>query len=212
MCLRALLFVFTSLLLILSLSIVAAGLWLTIDQASMVQAVGELLNATNAQDGLLTDLPRLKSILDEVTALNFLNVVLIAVGGVVFFVALSGFCGARKDSPRLLITFAFFTLVFLALQIALVIHTNNNNNGGDIFADVWESFNNASDTEARVVNNNNTEQESSSPFLMPILSVFIQSGVCSLIPGVLLLASLSLACTAGRRKERGYIDTTQDEI
>jgi len=209
MCLRALLFIFTSLLLVLSLSLVAAGLWLTIDQASMVQAVGELLNATNAQDGL-TELPRLTSILDEATTLNFLNVVLIAVGGVCFFVALSGFCGARKDSPRLLITFAFFTLVFLALQIALVIHNNNNNNG-DIVADVWENFNNASETEARVVNNN-TEQESSSPFLMPMLSVFIQSGVCSLIPGVLLLASLSLACTAGRRKERGYIDTTQDEI
>merc|ERR1719278_2054551 len=103
-----------------------------------------MLNATNAQDALLSDLPGLKSILDEATTLNFLNVVLIAVGGVVFFVALSGFCGARNDSPRLLITFAFFTLVFLALQIALVIHNNNNNNG-DIFADVWESFNNASE-------------------------------------------------------------------
>jgi len=208
MCLRALLFVFTSILLILSLSLVAAGLWLTIDEASMVQVVSELLNATNTQDDLLSDLPRLKSILDEATTLNFLNVVLIAVGGVVFFVALSGFCGARKDSPRLLITFAFFTLVFLALQIALVIHTNNN---GDIFADVWESFN-ASETEARVVNNTDkSERESSSPFLMPLLSVFIQSGVCSLIPGVLLLASLSLACTAGRRKATGYIDTMQDE-
>jgi len=205
MCLRALLFVFTSLLLVLGLGLVAVGLWLTIDEASMVRVVGELLNVTNTQDGL-SDLPRLKSILDEATTLNFLNVVLIAVGGVVFFVALSGFCGARKDSPRLLITFAFFTLVFLALQIALVIHTNNNN--GDIFADVWESFN-ASETEARVVNN--TEQESSSPSLMPMLSVFLQSGLCSLIPGVLLLASLSLACTAGRRKGKGYIDTTQDE-
>jgi len=205
MCLRALLFVFTSLLLVLGLGLVALGLWLTIDEASMVRVMGELLNVTNTQDGL-SDLPRLKSILDEATTLNFLNVVLIAVGGVVFFVALSGFCGARKDSPRLLITFAFFTLVFLALQIALVIHTNNNN--GDIFADVWESFN-ASETEARVVNN--TEQESSSPSLMPMLSVFLQSGLCSLIPGVLLLASLSLACTAGRRKGRGYIDTTQDE-
>ena len=205
MCLRALLFVFTSLLLVLGLGLVALGLWLTIDEASLVRVVGELLNVTNTQDGL-SDLPRLKSILDEATTLNFLNVVLIAVGGVVFFVALSGFCGARKDSPRLLITFAFFTLVFLALQIALVIHTNNNN--GDIFADVWESFN-ASETEARVVNN--TEQESSSPSLMPMLSVFLQSGLCSLIPAVLLLASLSLACTAGRRKGRGYIDTTQDE-
>ena len=205
MCLRALLFVFTSLLLVLGLGLVALGLWLTIDEASLVRVVGELLNVTNTQDGL-SDLPRLKSILDEATTLNFLNVVLIAVGGVVFFVALSGFCGARKDSPRLLITFAFFTLVFLALQIALVIHTNNND--GDIFADVWESFN-ASETEARVVNN--TEQESSSPSLMPMLSVFLQSGLCSLIPGVLLLASLSLACTAGRRKGRGYIDTTQDE-
>ena len=209
MCLRALLFVFTSLLLILSLSLVAAGLWLTIDEASMVRVVGELLNATNTQDHLLSDLPRLESILDEVTTLNFLNVVLIAVGGVVFFVALSGFCGARKDSPRLLVTFAFFTLVFLALQIALVIHTNNNN--GDIFADVWESFN-TSETEARVVNNSDkSERELSSPILMPMLSVFLQSGICSLIPGVLLLASLSLACTAGRRKGRGYIDTTQDE-
>ena len=209
MCLRALLFVFTSLLLILSLSLVAAGLWLTIDEASMVRVVGELLNATNTQDHLLSDLPRLESILDEVTTLNFLNVVLIAVGGVVFFVALSGFCGARKDSPRLLVTFAFFTLVFLALQIALVIHTNNNN--GDIFADVWESFN-TSETEARVVNNTDkSERELSSPILMPMLSVFLQSGICSLIPGVLLLASLSLACTAGRRKARGYIDTTQDE-
>ena len=205
MCLRGLLFVFTSLLLVLGLGLVAAGLWLTIDEASMVRVVGELLNATNTQDGL-SDLPRLKSILDEATTLNFLNVVLIAVGGVVFFVAFSGFCGARKDSPRLLITFAFFTLVFLALQIALVIHTNNNN--GDIFADVWESFN-ATETEARVANN--TEQESSSPFLTPMLSVFLQSGLCSLVPGVLLLASLSLACTAGRRKARGYIDTTQDE-
>merc|ERR1712179_439251 len=165
MCLRALLFVFTSLLLVLGLSLVAAGLWLTIDEASMVRVVDEVLNVTNTQDGL-SDLPRLKSILDEVTTLNFLNVVLIAVGGVVFFVALSGFCGARKDSPRLLITFAFFTLVFLALQIALVIHTNNNN--GDIFADVWESFN-VSETESRVVNN--TEEESS---LMPMLSVFLQ--------------------------------------
>ena len=209
MCLRALLFVFTSLLLILSLSLVAAGLWLTIDEASMVRVVGELLNATNTQDHLLSDLPRLESILDEVTTLNFLNVVLIAVGGVVFFVALSGFCGARKDSPRLLVTFAFFTLVFLALQIALVIHTNNNN--GDIFADVWESFN-TSETEARVVNNSDkSERELSSPILMPMLSVFLQSGICSLIPGVLLLASLSLACTAGGRKARGYIDTTQDE-
>jgi len=211
MCLRAILFVFTSLLLVLSLSLVAAGLWLTIDQASLVRAVGELLNATNAQDALLSDLPGLKSILDEAT---FLNVVLIAVGGVVFFVSLTGFCGARKDSPRLLITFAFFTLVFLALQIALVIHTKNNNNNGDIFADVWESFNNASsDTETRIVNNTDlSEEESSSPVLLPMLSVFIQSGVCSLIPGVLLLTSLSLACTAGRRKARGYIDTTQDEI
>jgi len=209
MCLRALLFVFTSLLLILSLSLVAAGLWLTIDGASMVRVVGELLNATNTQDHLLSDLPRLESILDEVTTLNFLNVVLIAVGSVVFFVALSGFCGARKDSPRLLVTFAFFTLVFLALQIALVIHTNNNN--GDIFADVWESFN-TSETEARVVNNTDkSERELSSPILMPMLSVFLQSGICSLIPGVLLLASLSLACTASRRKARGYIDTTQDE-
>ena len=209
MCLRALLFVFTSLLLILSLSLVAAGLWLTIDEASMVRVVGELLNATNTQDHLLSDLPRLESILDEVTTLNFLNVVLIAVGGVVFFVALSGFCGARKDSPRLLVTFAFFTLVFLALQIALVIHTNNNN--GDIFADVWESFN-TSETKARVVNNSDkSERELSSPILMPMLSVFLQSGICSLIPGVLLLASLSLACTARRRKARGYIDTTQDE-
>ena len=205
MCLRALLFVFTSLLLVLGLGLVALGLWLTIDEASMVQIVGELLNVTNTQDGL-SDLPRLKSFLDEAATLNFLNVVLIAVGGVVFFVALSGFCGARKDSPRLLITFAFFTLIFLALQIALVIYTNNNN--GDIFADLWESFN-ASETEARVVNN--AEKESSSPFLMPMLSVFLQSGVCSLVPGVLLLASLSLACTAGRRKARGYIDTTQDE-
>ena len=209
MCLRALLFVFTSLLLILSLSLVAAGLWLTIDEASMVRVVGDLLNATTIQDHLLSDLPRLESILDEVTTLNFLNVVLIAVGGVVFFVALSGFCGARKDSPRLLVTFAFFTLVFLALQIALVIHTNNNN--GDIFADVWESFN-TSETEARVVNNSDkSERELSSPILMPMLSVFLQSGICSLIPGVLLLASLSLACTAGGRKARGYIDTTQDE-
>merc|ERR1712032_410187 len=116
------------LLLVLSLSLVAAGLWLTIDQASLVRAVGELLNATNAQDALLSDLPGLKSILDEATAFNSLNVVLIAVGGVVFFVSLTGFCGARKDSPRLLITFAFFTFVFLALQIALVIHTKNNNN------------------------------------------------------------------------------------
>jgi hypothetical protein len=205
MCLRALLFVFTSLLLVLSLGLIAVGLWITIDEASMVRVVSELLNATNTQNGL-TDLPRLKSILDEATSLNFLNVVLIAVGGVVFFVALSGFCGTRKDSPRLLITFAFFTLAFLALQIALVIHTNNNN--GDIFADVWESFN-ASETKARVVNN--TEQESSSQFLMPLLSVFLQSGVCSLIPGVLLFASLSLACTADRRKVRRYIDTTQDE-
>jgi len=205
MCLRALLFVFTSLLLILGLSLVATGLWLTIDEASMVRVVGELLNATNTQDGL-NNLPRLKSIVDEVTTLNFLNVILIAVGGVVFFVAFSGFCGARKDSPRLLITFAFFTFVFLALQIALVIHTNNSN--GDIFADVWDSFN-VSETEARVVNN--SEQEPSSPLLLPILSIFIQSGVLSLIPGVLLLASLSLACTAGRRKGKGYIDTTQDE-
>merc|ERR1712179_295499 len=204
MCLRALLFVFTSLLLVLGLSLVAAGLWLTIDEASMVGVVDEVLNVTNTQDGL-SNLPRLKSILDEAATLNFLNVILIAVGGVVFFVAFSGFCGARKDSPRLLITFAFFTFVFLALQIALVIHTNNNN--GDIFADVWERFN-VSETESRVVNN--TEEESSSPSLMPMLSVFLQSGVLSLIPGVLLLASLSLACTAGRRKGRGYIDTTQD--
>merc|ERR1712158_318110 len=130
MCLRALLFVFTSLLLVLGLGLVAAGLWLTIDEASMVRVVGELLNATNTQDGL-SDLPRLKSILDEATTLNFLNVVLIAVGGVVFFVALSGFCGAKRYSPRLLI-------VFLALQIALIVHINNTN--GDIFADLWEWF------------------------------------------------------------------------
>ena len=69
MCLRALLFVFTSLLLVLGLGLVAVGLWLTIDEASMVRVVGELLNATNTQDGL-SDLPRLKSILDEATSLR----------------------------------------------------------------------------------------------------------------------------------------------
>ena len=40
MCLRALLFVFTSLLLVLGLGLVAVGLWLTIDEASMVRVVG----------------------------------------------------------------------------------------------------------------------------------------------------------------------------
>ena len=120
MCLRPILFVFTSLLLVFGLLLVGSGLWLTIDEASMVRVVGDLLNATNVEDGL-SDLPRLKSIIDEVATLNFLNVVLIAVGGVVFFVALSGFCGVKRDSPRLLIVFAFFTLVFLALQIALIV-------------------------------------------------------------------------------------------
>ena len=48
MCLRALLYVFTSLLLAFSLVLVAAGLWLTIDEDSMVQVVNDLLNATNA--------------------------------------------------------------------------------------------------------------------------------------------------------------------
>ena len=204
MCLRPILFVFTSLLLVFGLLLVGSGLWLTIDEASVVRVVGDLLNATNVEDGL-SDLPRLKSIINEVATLNFLNVVLIAVGGVAFFVALSGFCGAKRDSPRLLIVFAFFTLVFLALQIALIVHINNIN--GDIFADLWERFK-TSDPETRIVNNTDEPDQESS---LRLLSVFLQSGLCSLIPGVLLLASVNLACTAVRRKAGGYIDTTQDE-
>ena len=204
MCLRPILFVFTSLLLVFGLLLVSSGLWLTIDEASVVRVVGDLLNATNVEDGL-SDLPRLKSIIDEVATLNFLNVVLIAVGGVVFFVALSGFCGAKRDSPRLLIVFAFFTLVFLALQIALIVHINNTN--GDIFADLWERLK-TSDPETRIVNNTDEPDQDSS---LRLLSVFLQSGLCSLMPGVLLLASINLACTAARRKAGGYIDTTQDE-
>ena len=203
MCLRPILFVFTSLLLVFGLLLVGSGLWLTIDEASVVRVVGDLLNATNVEDGL-SDLPRLKSIIDEVATLNFLNVVLIAVGGVVFFVALSGFCGAKRDSPRLLIVFAFFTLVFLALQIALIVHININ---GDIFADLWERFR-TSDPETRIVNNTDEPDQESS---LRLLSVFLQSGLCSLVPGVLLLASINRACTAARRKAGGYIDTTQDE-
>ena len=203
MCLRPILFVFTSLLLVFGLLLVSSGLWLTIDEASVVRVVGDLLNATNVEDGL-SDLPRLKSIIDEVATLNFLNVVLIAVGGVVFFVALSGFCGAKRDSPRLLIVFAFFTLVFLALQIALIVHINTN---GDIFADLWERFK-TSDPETRIVNNTDEPDQESS---LRLLSVFLQGGLCSLIPGVLLLASVNLACTAASRKAGGYIDTTQDE-
>ena len=204
MCLRPILFVFTSLLLVFGLLLVSSGLWLTIDEASVVRVVGDLLNATNVEDGL-SDLPRLKSIIDEVATLNFLNVVLIAVGGVVFFVALSGFCGAKRDSPRLLIVFAFFTLVFLALQIALIVHINNTN--GDIFADLWERFK-TSDPDTRIVNNTDEPDQDSS---LRLLSVFLQSGLCSLMPGVLLLASINLACTAASRKAGGYIDTTQDE-
>ena len=204
MCLRPILFVFTSLLLVFGLLLVGSGLWLTIDEASVVRVVGDLLNATNVEDGL-SDLPRLKSIINEVATLNFLNVVLIAVGGVAFFVALSGFCGAKRDSPRLLIVFAFFTLVFLALQIALIVHINNTN--GDIFSDLWERFR-TSDPETRIVNNTDEPDQESS---LRLLSVFLQSGLCSLIPGVLLLASVNLACTAARRKAGGYIDTTQDE-
>jgi len=203
MCFRPILFVFTSLLLVFGLLLVGSGLWLTIDEASVVRVVGDLLNATNVEDGL-SDLPRLKSIIDEVATLNFLNVVLIAVGGVVFFVALSGFCGAKRDSPRLLIVFAFFTLVFLALQIALIVHININ---GDVFADLWERFK-TSDPETRIVNNTDKPDQEAS---LRLLSVFLQSGVCSLVPGVLLLASVNLACTAARRKAGGYIDTTQDE-
>ena len=203
MCLRPILFVFTSLLLVFGLLLVGSGLWLTIDEASVVRVVGDLLNATNVEDGL-SDLPRLKSIINDVATLNFLNVVLIAVGGVVFFVALSGFCGAKKDSPRLLIVFAFFTLVFLALQIALIVHININ---GDIFADLWEWFK-TSDPETRIVNNTDEPDQEAS---LRLLSVFLQSGLCSLVPGVLLLASINLACTAARRKTGGYIDTTQDE-
>ena len=203
MCLRPILFVFTSLLLVFGLLLVGSGLWLTIDEASVVRVVGDLLNATNVEEGL-SDLPRLKSIIDEVATLNFLNVVLIAVGGVVFFVALSGFCGAKRYSPRLLIVFASFTLVFLALQIALIVHINTN---GDIFADLWERFR-TSDPETRIVNNTDEPDQESS---LRLLSVFLQSGLCSLIPGVLLLASINLACTAASRKAGGYIDTTQDE-
>ena len=62
MCLRALLYVFTSLLLAFSLILVAAGLWMTIDEDSMVQVVNNLLNATNVQEDL-GDLPRLQDIL-----------------------------------------------------------------------------------------------------------------------------------------------------
>ena len=204
MCLRPILFVFTSLLLVFGLLLVSSGLWLTIDEASVVRVVGDLLNATNVEDGL-SDLPRLKSIIDDVATLNFLNVVLIAVGGVVFFVALSGFCGAKRDSPRLLIVFAFFTIAFLALQIALIVHINTNN--GDIFADIWERFK-TSDPETRIVNNTDEPDQESS---LRLLSVFLQSGLCSLVPGVLLLATINLACTAARRKSGGYIDTTQDE-
>ena len=204
MCFRPILFVFTSLLLVFGLLLVSSGLWLTIDEASVVRVVGDLLNATNVEDGL-SDLPRLKSIIDEVGTLNFLNVVLIAVGGVVFFVALSGFCGTKRDSPRLLIVFAFFTVVFLALQIALIVHINNTN--GDIFADLWERFK-TSDPETRIVNNTDEPDQESS---LRLLSVFLQSGLCSLIPGVLLLATINLACTAARRKAGGFIDTTQDE-
>merc|ERR1712226_1076145 len=117
--------------------------------------------------------------------------------------------GARSDrffswllSPRLLIVFASFTLVFLALQIALIVHINTN---GDIFADLWERFK-TSDPETRIVNNTDEPDQDSS---LRLLSVFLQSGLCSLVPGVLLLASLNLACTAARRKAGGYIDTTQ---
>ena len=199
MCLRALLYVFTSLLLAFSLVLVAAGLWLTIDEDSMVQVVNDLLNATNAQEGL-SDLPRLEVILIQVTTINFLNVILIAIGGVVFFVAFSGLCGTRKDSPRLLLTFAFFTIVFLALQIALVIHLNQD---GDILVDVWKRFNIPKNATERIVNIVDTPSEniSSSPILLPTASIFIQSGLCSFLPGVLSLArwltlfSLKMICS-----------------
>ena len=155
MCLRALLYVFTSLLLAFSLILLAAGLWLTIDEDSMVQVVNNMLNATNVQEGL-SDLPRLEDIVIQVTTINFLNVILIAIGGVVFFVAFSGLCGTRNDSPRLLITFAFFTTVFLALQIALVIHLNQD---GDILVDVWKRLNLPKNITERIVNIVNTLSE-----------------------------------------------------
>merc|ERR1712002_662606 len=65
---------------------------------------------------------------DEILGHQYLNYLLIGIGAITFLVSLFGFCGAKRESVCLMMTYIIFTILLIIVQVSAIVIINIQDN------------------------------------------------------------------------------------
>jgi len=137
-CVRYCLLLSNFLIGIIGLLLVAGGIWLTVDEASAEETAEDILNNADLQNAVKS-IPKLENALAEVVQNNYFRWILIGAGLVTFLIALFGFCGTKKYSLCLLITYSFCVFVVIILQISTIVLINDKSGTIELIKTILKS-------------------------------------------------------------------------
>ena len=198
MCVRFTLIIANSLLALLGLLLLAGGVWRIVDDGSLREVAKEIRD-TQEWDEVKNGVDGLEEAVKEAASHKYFNYALLAMGGVTLLVALSGFCGAKKESQCLLTLYSICVFIILLLQIAAIVFINVD--------DANISF------IKEKISNEAAKIDIEHPEKLTPGSKFVQNlffGVSAGLSAIILFFTVTLCCRA-RREERvqGYVEAIQ---
>ena len=198
MCVRFTLIIANSLLALLGLLLLAGGVWRIVDDGSLREVAKEIRD-TQEWDEVKNGVDGLEEAVKEAASHKYFNYALLAMGGVTLLVALSGFCGAKKESQCLLTLYSICVFIILLLQIAAIVFINVD--------DANISF------IKEKISNEAAKIDIEHPEKLTPGSKFVQNlffGVSAGLSAIILFFTITLCCRA-RREERvqGYVEAIQ---
>merc|ERR1712007_233515 len=141
----------------------------------------------------------LEEAVKEAASHKYFNYALLAMGGVTLLVALSGFCGAKKESQCLLTLYSICVFIILLLQIAAIVFINVD--------DANISF------IKEKISNEAAKIDIEHPEKLTPGSKFVQNlffGVSAGLSAIILFFTITLCCRARREERvRGYVEAIQ---
>merc|ERR1712116_149 len=195
MCVRFTLIIANCLLALLGLLLLAGGVWRIVDDGSLREVANEIRD-TQEWDEVKKGV---EGAVKEAASHKYFNYALLAMGGVTLLVALSGFCGAKKESQCLLSLYSICVFIILLLQIAAIVFINVD--------DANISF------IKEKISNEAAKIDIEHPEKLTPGSKFVQNlffGVSAGLSAIILFFTVTLCCRA-RREERvqGYVEAIQ---
>merc|ERR1711936_1426303 len=198
MCVRFTLIIANCLLALLGLLLLAGGVWRIVDDGSLREVAKEIRD-TQEWDEVKKGVDGLEEAVKEAASHKYFNYALLAMGGVTLLVALSGFCGAKKESQCLLTLYSICVFIILLLQIAAIVFINVDDANISFIKDSISSEVEKIDIE---------HPEKLTPGSKFVQNLFF--GVSAGLSAIILFFTIPLCCRA-RREERvqGYVEAIQ---